>query len=678
MRSTSRFIRCLISSVVGFGVIAPVLAGDNDLLTMSVEELLNIQVTSVAKKAQALNDSPAAVFVITQDDIHRIGATSIPEALRLAPGLDVARIDGHKWAISSRGFNGRFSNKLLVLIDGRSIYTRAFAGVYWENQDVVMEDIDRIEVIRGPGATLWGANAVNGVINIITKHSADTLGGLLVAGGGTEEQGFGAFRYGGHLNQETTGRVYVKGFKRDENTFSSGGESGDDWDKAQGGFRIDSQVSLKDALTVQGDVYYAHFNQNSTLPTLVAPDYLSNFNERINSYGGNLLARQRHAFSSTSDYSLQVYYDFYHRDEVYFTESRQMVDIDFQHHFAWLDRHDVVWGAGYRYSHDDTVGAALRLTPDSRNDQLYSAFVQDEITLLDDRLWLTIGSKFEHNDYSGFEGQPTARLMWAPHHQHRVWAGASRAVRTPSRFDQDLSLLLGVFDLQNIPPNSGLNVPQTPGPLPPIKATIDGDKAFRSEDVISYELGYRTSMIDDVSIDITAFYNIYHHLRTLELGAAGFDGAFLTQSAVFTSGNDFDTYGAEIAVVWQMLDWWRWDANYSLLLYDFNDNSGQSSRSPTHRASMHGALSLTEDVDMDLLFRYVDRNHVSGTLFGSDVIQDYISLDVRLAWRPVAGLELSLVGQNLLDEQHLEYRQENLTRPTEIDRGMYGKLNWQF
>jgi len=247
------FEQFLMLSFAYFSSSSIAYSDQNDLLELSVEDLLNVEVISVSKKAKSLNDSPAAIFVISQDDIKRIGATSVPEALRLAPGIDVARIDANKWAISARGFNGRFANKLLVLIDGRSIYTGAFSGVYWENQDVMLEDVERIEVIRGPGATLWGANAVNGVINIITKHSSDTQGGLVVAGGGTEEQAFGAFRYGAQLNSDTTARAYVKGFKRDENTHQSGGEAGDDWDKVQGGFRLDSQLSSQDNLSVQGD-----------------------------------------------------------------------------------------------------------------------------------------------------------------------------------------------------------------------------------------------------------------------------------------------------------------------------------------------------------------------------------------------------------------------------------------
>lgn len=657
-----------IYSIVYFSYISQAFSDQNELLNLSVEDLLNVEVTSVAKKAKSLNDSPAAIYVISQDDIKRIGATSIPEALRLAPGIDVSRIDSNKWAVSARGFNGRFSNKLLVLIDGRNIYTRAFAGVYWENQDVMLEDVERIEVIRGPGATLWGANAVNGVINIITKHSADTLGGLLVAGGGTEEQGFGAFRYGEKLNADTTARVYAKGFKRDENTHESGREAGDDWDKVQGGFRMDSQLSTRDSLTIQGDAYHSVINQNTTLPQL-SPPFLNNFNESIDTFGGNLLARQQHTFSSTSDYSLQVFYDFYERNEVFIAESRHVADIDFQHRFALLDWNDIVWGIGYRYNHDDfSVSKIAQINPLSRNDHLFSAFVQDEITLIDDTLWFTLGSKFEHNDYTGFEAQPTARLMWALHHQHRLWGAVSRAVRTPSRLEHNSNALQSA-----IPPQP---LPFPPFSSPTIAVTLDGNNQFESEETISYELGYRTTFIKNLSIDFTAFYNDYRNLRSGEKIQTT-----PTSSVSINIGNDFSahTYGFEIATIWQMLDWWRWDANYSLLKTEYNDRSVEKSlgRSPQQHLSIRSAISPRKDIELDIVFRYVGTN-TAISAFGTAMIKDYVSMDIRLAWRPAKDIELSLVGQNLLAEKHLEYQQELLTTATEINRGMYGKLAWHF
>lgn len=648
-----------------------VFAESDNALELSVEDLLNVEITSVSKKAQSLNDAAAAVFVISNEDIKRAGVTSVPEALRMVPGLDVARIDSNKWAVTARGFNGRYANKLLVLVDGRNAYTRSFSGVYWENQDVMLEDLDRIEVIRGPGATLWGANAVNGVVNIITKHSSKTQGGLIAGGGGTEEQGFGAFRYGAELNDNTTGRVYVKGFKRDENSNSSGVGAGDDWDKVQGGFRVDSSLTLNDELTLQGDLYHSLITQNISIPTISTP-YVDNFHEKADTYGGNILGRWQHTTSITSDYSLQLYYDYYRRNEAWFSEGRNIFDLDFQHRFGLMDRHEVIWGLGYRYTHDDTaVSRLLRLSPASRNDQLFSAFIQDEIELIDNTLWLTLGSKFEHNDYSGFEGQPTVRFMWAPHGQHRIWGAISRAVRTPSRGEHDAAGFL-----QEVYPPQALTMNL------PVVVELQGDRRYDAEHVISYELGYRTSFIESLSIDLTAFYNDYDNLRHANLAEPYLDllgtTPLLRQPVTLSNDLKAQTYGVEVATTWQMLDWWRWDANYSVLKTELQRSAlPQFGISPQQRFSLRSVMSLNQNLDFDLWFRYVDNNTSVG-VFGSDTIKDYVTMDVRLAWKPVAGLELSLVGQNLLDESHLEYRQENQTLPSYIDRGMYGKIIWSF
>jgi iron complex outermembrane receptor protein len=629
----------------------------SDAFDLSVEDLLNAKVTSAAKKAQSLNDAPAAIFVISNEDIKRSGATSIPEALRLAPGMDVARIDANKWAVSARGFHGRFANKLLVLIDGRSAYTRTFAGVYWENQDVMLEDVDRIEVIRGPGAALWGANAVNGVINIITKHASETQGMQLNAGGGTEERGFGSFRYGAKLGRDTSARVYVKGFHRDENTHLSGADAGDDWDQVQGGFRLDSQLSLRDVLTVQGDVYHANINQFSQYPQITSPVPLTE-HDRNTAYGGNLLAKWQHTVSPTADYSLQFYYSTYTRNEVPLLDNRDTLDLELQHRFALLDWHEIIWGLNYRFGDDRLVGTPVQngtpvytFYPAKVHDQLYSGFVQDEMTLIDNTLWLTIGSRFEHNDYSGFEGQPSARIMWAPHHQHRLWAGVSRAVRTPSRAEQDSSLLAGLITQFGPQPFVGF---------------VQGNPDFRSEEVITYEAGYRTTFAKSASFDITGFYNDYRDLRSNEIGTSFFNGDYLEIPFPFNNAQKFKTYGIEVATVWQMLDWWRWDINYSWL------ETQSRNRSPEQKASLRGVLSPWENIDLDFWFRYVDTNFITRTA------KDYVTLDLRVAWRPNKQLEFALVGQNLLARKHLEMVNELQTLPTAIDRGMYGKISWTY
>ena len=664
-------LRCLILLISCFSTLAGA-AEQNEALGMSVEELLNTKVTSVAKKAQSLNDAPAAVFVISNEDIKRSGATNIPDALRLAPGIDVARIDANKWAVSSRGFNSRFANKLLVLIDGRSAYTRTFAGVYWENQDVMMEDVDRIEVIRGPGATLWGANAVNGVINIITKHSAQTQGGSLNLGGGTEEQGFGSFRYGTKFGEDITARAYVKGFSRDDNSHTNGSNANDGWDEVQGGFRVDSQLNAQDTLKFQGDIYHNNINQASLFPQLAPPFSLAQTNN-IEAYGGNILGRYQHTISSTSDYALQFYYDTYTRNGDFRDESRDTLDLDFQHRFSLFDSHEIVWGLNYRYGHDKIAGQPLQngsilftASPPSVNDQVYSGFIQDELTLIDNKLWLTVGSKFEHNDYSGFEGQPSAKIMWAPHNQHRLWAGVSRAVRTPSRGDQDATGLVNV-------------IPPQPPFVPPIATNFRGNPNFGSEEVITYEAGYRTSFLKSLSLDVTGFYNDYRDLRQSLPGTPSFNGSFLEVPITFDNSLQGKTYGIETAVVWQMLDWWRWDVNYSWLRTELDSPIGdpRTGISPDQRVSVRGALSPRDDLDLDFWFRYVGSNFAL-VPDGNGLIKPYVTLDLRLAWRPMKNLEFSLVGQNLLAQKHLEYIQEISTLPTTIDRGMYGKISWGF
>lgn len=663
--------------ILGFCSLSVKAEEQNPVLELSVEDLLNVQVTSVSKKAQSLNDAPSAVFVISNEDIKRSGATSIPDALRLAPGLDVARIDANQWAVSSRGFNGRFADKLQVLIDGRSAYTRSFSGVYWENQDVMMEDIDRIEVIRGSGATLWGANAVNGVINVITKQSSQTLGGSLNAGGGTFEQGFGAARYGAKLGEDTTARAYVKGFNRGDNTLQSGAQAGDNWSKTQGGFRLDSQLSNQDVLTFQGDIYKTDINQLTYFPQLTAP-YQSTQNSVNPSSGGNILSRLQHTFSPTSEYKLQFYYDTYSRHELPYDDSRDTLDLDFQHRFLLLDSHEIIWGANYRYGHDriasnslSNSAALFTISPTSVNDQLFSGFVQDEMTLIENKLRMTIGSKFEHNDYSGFEGQPSLKIMWTPHSQHRLWAGVSRSVRTPSRAEKAMDLLNSVS-------------PQTVTMPPiPLAAYIQGNSNFSSENVITYETGYRTTFSKTASLDITGFYNDYQNLRSTQQTTpmlSYFNGLpYLQEQLLFNNQLGGRTYGVEAATVWQMLDWWRWDLNYSWLHTEFSKPNGlsQTSISPQHRASLRGAFSPWHDIDLDMWFRYVDSNFIVSSS-GNATIPSYVTLDLRTAWRPLNNVELSVVGQNLLQSSHLEYVSENQTLPTAIVRGVYGKISWKF
>lgn len=406
-------------------------------LDLPLEDLLSLEVTSVSKKRQPLSEAPAAIYVITQDDIKRSGVTSIPEALRMAPGVQVTRINSNKWAVSSRGFNGQMSNKLLLLIDGRSVYTPAFSGVYWDVQDTFMDDIERIEVIRGPGATLWGANAVNGIINVITKSAGNTQGGLLTLGAGSEEKGFAGFRYGASLGDHSQGRFYLKAFDRDGfSDLATGTDAGDQWKSYRAGFRIDGGASTEDGWTFQGDIYHTDENQYVASQWVSTPPFNLPDDDNFNTTGWNLLTRWNHHLSDRSSMTLQLYYDHAERDELILGQTHDTFDLDFQHNLMLGNRHDVIWGFGYRAVKDDFDNTfAVSLSPDSRTNHLISAFVQDQIELVPDRFHLTVGSKIEHNDYTGFEVQPSVKMLWTPHERHTLWGSVSRAVRTPSRVE---------------------------------------------------------------------------------------------------------------------------------------------------------------------------------------------------------------------------------------------------
>lgn len=650
----------------------PIASASRDLTELSIEELINIPVT-IQRTTQSLSRSPAAISVITQDDIRRSGVTSIPEALRLAPGLEVARVDSHQWAISSRGFNDVFANKLLVMIDGRSVYTPLFSGVFWDVQDTVLEDIDRIEVIRGPGASLWGANAVNGVINIITKPAKETQGTLITAGGGTEERGFGAVRLGAKVNDEVFYRVYAKYFDRDNSVFLGGGENNDDWQIARGGFRIDWQPAEVNLFTLQGDVYGGELGQTFTRlsPTPDLGGVYQNFNERdrIDVSGGNILGRWTHSISDESSFSFQIFYDRTVRDTEIIREDRDTFDVDFQHRFSLGDRHGIVWGGGYRVTSDaieNTFDVALN--PDERTAHLFGAFVQDEISLIEKTLSLTLGSKFEHNDFTGFEIQPSGRLLWSPHERHSVWAAVSRAVRTPSRADDDVRL--------NQKP---------PFPAPGTIVSILGDRSFDSEELIAYELGYRVQPHAKLSFDLATFYNEYDNLRGLQPGTPYGEGSPAPPHAVvpaFISNNlKGETYGAELTANWQMLDWWRWSANYTYLQLQIHADGTPpdvasertiEGSSPHHQVSLRAKMDLPFDIELDGMARYVDNLAAPG-------VSSYISLDLRFGWRPTENLEFSLVGQNLLDSQHQEFAPTFIaTQSAEIERAVYAKVTWNF
>jgi iron complex outermembrane receptor protein len=628
---------CGIFTNAAFAQTNQVLLPPSVLKKLSVEELMGLEVTSVSRHPEKLSEVASAVQVITQEDIHRSGASSLPEALRLASNLQVAQVDSRQWAISARGFTSTTANKLLVMIDGRTVYTPLFSGVFWDVQDTFLEDIDRIEVISGPGATLWGANAVNGVINITTKNSKDTQGLFVEGGGGTELRGFGGIRYGGELATNLHYRVYGKYFDRDSTVLSSGRDATNNWYMGQGGFRLDWDASEVNLLTLQGDLYDGRIAQPGT-------------NDDISVSGGNVVGRWSHTITEDSDFKLQFYYDRTHRDiPGTFSEDLDTYDADFQHRFPIGERNDVVWGLGYRLIVDDVGNTpALAFLPARVSRQWFSAFAQDEITLVKDRLHLTLGTKIEHNDYTGFEFQPSGRLALKLSERQTVWGAVSRAVRTPSRIDRELF---------------------APGSPPFFLA---GGTNFASEELLAYELGYRIEPHPRVSLSLAAFYNDYDRIRSLEQVSP--PAAF---PVVIANGQQGESYGAELTADYRVTDWWRLRAGYTELQIHIRPKPGSTdtshgsseSHDPNHQVFLRSTMDLPGHLQFAPAFRYV-----SG--IANQSVPDYAELDVRLAWTPTPKLELSIVGQNLLHDHHPEFGAPASRQ--EIERGMYGKVVWRF
>ena len=601
------------------------------LKTLSLEELANIQVMSVSRKEQRASEAAAAVHVITEEDIRRSGARSIPEALRLAPNLQVARANSRSWAISARGFTAPFANKLLVLIDGRSVYSPLFAGVFWDAQDTLLEDIDRIEVISGPGATMWGANAVNGVINVITKSARDTRGLIGTVGGGTEEQFLTGLRYGGNRGEDVNFRVYAKYFDRGASLLQTGGSGGDAWHSVQGGGRLDWTAGTQDTFTIQGDVYDGHGGQ------LEAPD--------IRQAGGNLLARWTRTLTMTERVQVQAYYDRTHQFVPgEFGDDLDTFDVDAQYERDVGARHHVMAGAGLRYSHDNVqnIPGSIAFLPAELDRRLFSTFVQDDVSLMADRLKLTIGSKFEHNDYTGLEVQPSGRMALT-RGRHAIWGALSRAVRTPSRFDRDLFF---------------------PADPPFIFA---GGPSFDSEKLIAYELGWRVTAPNRLVGSLATFFNDYDDIRSTSLGPP-----FITENNV-----EGEIYGAELEASWQASQRWRLSGGYTLLRThlrvkpaqdDLNQAQGEAF-DPKQQLQVRSSLTLSRDIEIDAWARYAGQLGSTGRGFG--VVPDYVTLDARVAWSPVDNVQLAIVGQNLLDDRHGEFGNR------EIRRAVYVKASWR-
>ena len=651
---------------------AAVGVGDSplDWQSLSLEELMDLTVTLASRKEQALAEAPAAIAAITAQDIRRFGAQSIAEALRLSPGMQVARIDASKWAVSARGFNSRFANKLLVQVDGRSVYTPLFSGVYWEAQDVVLHDVERIEVVRGPGATLWGANAVDGIINVVGKKAQDTQGNLLVVGGGVEERGFGALRHGGQLNKEVYYRLWAKYLDRDALA-----DAADGWSQGRGGFRLDGLRGDHSEWTVLGEFYSGEIAQRQTLYVPDAP-YARLLTDAIELSGGHLLGRWAYRASPTSDMELQVFVDQSRYREI-LSERRRTFDLDFQHRLMLAGEQDFVWGLAYRASSDQIGGHSfsLAIAPEQRRLDRFGAFFQDEVGL--GRLRLAFGAKFEHNDFTGFEYQPSARLSFMPKPRHVLWAGLSRAVRTPSRVDDDLR-----FVPSFLPPN--VEFPGFDGLSSelPLFLVVVGNRDFAAETVRALEAGYRFGAGQRLFADVSVFYNTYADLADAAVGLpVAVDGPapYLEMPLRTINGIGGHTYGIEAAMDWRLRPWWRLYGNFSHLQMDLESASGGTflsqlsldATTPSYQGLLHSGWDLPRGWSVDCTLRYVD------ALPKLD-IDGYADLDARLARRLGERMEVALVAKNLLGRR-AEFAQRFVqAAPAEVERTLFFVMRYGF
>ncbi|MCP3914606.1 MAG: TonB-dependent receptor [bacterium] len=635
-----------------------------DLTELSLEALMNMdaEVTSVSRHAESLASSAAAAYVLTEEDIRRSGATSIMEALRMVPGLQVARTGSSAWAISARGFNAEFADKMLVLIDGRSVYTQLFAGTLWADQDLMLEDVARIEVIRGPGAALWGANAVNGVINIITKPAEQTQGNLATLLLGQEDKWIAGLRAGAPLGDSGFVRAYSKYARRD-GFEAEGLEVDEGWSNTRGGFRADWTVDDNDAFTLQGDVYSGVVPRQVTVPETTPPGLVTRDLDSL-SEGGNLLGRWTRSGDDGTSLSLQLYYDRRELETYLLEDRRDTVDLDFQHRALVTERHDLTWGLGYRRVHADTFGSdVLSFAEAHRTDDVLSAFVQDRIHMTE-TVDLIVGTKLEHNSFTGFEVQPNVRVVWQQDEQRALWGSISRAVRTPSQVTNDVAWR------QALIPDMGSGFDTL--------ITVLGDDDFDSEELVASELGYRIQLTENLSLDVATFFNDYRDLQTLELGELSFLAPGLVEQAlVYDNEAEAETYGVEIATQWNVTGDWTLHASYSLLRLDIDASDSTNAQaevpedeSPRNQAHIRSFYDLTETWELDAALYYVD--HLSGG------VDSYVRGDIRVGWNPNDSTRFSIGAQGLLHDDEEEFGTGPFGPSTPVESSVFVSAVWSF
>jgi len=639
---------------------------EQQLKSMSLEQLGNIRVTTVSKQPEKLWQTPAAVFVITAEDIRRSGATTIPELLRLVPGVQVSRMQSDEWAVGIRGFASGFSKGLLLLIDGRSAYTPLFEGVYWDMQDLVLSNIERIEVIRGPAGTVWGTNAVNGVINIITKKAFDTQGYYAnIQGGGPLEHFIGELRGGWSPRPNLQVRLFAKGFNRGPE-LNPGNDPYDHWHQARGGFRADWQPNGRDTMMMEGQIYKGVTGvQDPTAQFFPPGNLVVNSAQRVS--GGDIILRWNRTLNARSNFYVQAYFDRTNRADVLGEETRNTFDVDFVDHIGFLPRQDIVWGAGLRESPSKfaQVGITLNFTPHQLTDYVYSGFFQDKFQIVPDRLAVILGSKIQNNNYSGTGIEPSSRLLWTPTTHQTVWGGVSRALRTPGRLDRDVSEFENAVS------------------APPVFVQVVGNPNFKPEVLISWEAGYRRLLTQNLYVDLALFHNQYDDLESY--GNPEIVASFPTQpypytllTAMFHNGEKGVTDGLELAPDWKPFDWLDLRGTYSHLHMDLHPKAGfteasiihptYTGSSPDHMATAQALATLPHGIQIDPDYRYM-------SALPAQNVPSYQTADVHLAWKCTTHIELSADGRNLLQPSHREFIGYN-NNPVGIRRGIYAGIAW--
>jgi iron complex outermembrane recepter protein len=638
-----------------------------DLTQASLEDLLKMEVTSVSKREQPLSTAGAAVFVITQEDIRRSGATNIPDLLRMAPGVNVAQVNASTWAIGIRGFSDVFANKVLVLVDGRSVYNPMTSGVVWSAQDVPLEDIERIEVIRGPGGTVWGANAVNGVINIITRSAKDTKGWSVGAGGGSQTTAEGLVQYGGAIGTIGTYRVFGTYSDIQSSNLPGGGSAEDGWHSEHGGFRSDWDLSPHDTLTVQGDLQEGRQGQNITTLIASALPLEETFTQRFDTSAGNILGRWNHVLANGSETSLQIYDDNSHNASVGGLNWQNTVDLDFQDHLALGSRQDIVWGLGARVAslHMSATYAGV-FRPPSRTDLLLSTFFQDRVKITN-TLAFTFGSKLEHNDYTGFELEPSAQLVWNPTVRQALWLSAARAIREPDAVDVSIQSDAATF-------------PTGPGSFGLVQ--VVSNPIARVERLTDFEVGHRIQAAERLSVDVAAFLSFYHDLRTVEQGepylATSPGPPQLIVPSILEDSGNAHTYGGEVSLNWNPTNRWRVSSEYSIIhMVVFKDAANvdpqpgdQAGSTPQQQFQVRSELNLPHRFEWDSSLGYVGRLAAG--------IPAYTRLDVRLGRKLGEHLDFSIAGQNLLSPRHLEFPGEIGLNSSLVPRTVFARIAWKF